>query len=61
MFYRIAALKGIRKFPRKLSSLLVFFNVQYIYFYGMMAAPEKLNEEFVKLYHEELLSKAWSI
>ena len=26
-----------------------------------MAAPEKINEEFVKPYHGELSSKAWSI
>ena len=33
---------GIRKFPRKLSSYVVLFNVQCIFFLDMMATSEKL-------------------
>ena len=39
MFYRIVVLK---EFPRKPSSQVVFFNVQYIYFKDMMTVSENL-------------------
>ena len=38
--------EGISKFPRNLSSQVVFFNFQYIYFQDMMVASEKLIYEF---------------